>query len=55
VPLPVLLVHSQEQSFAIQVDSLSPSREIVVKSLGPQFAAVPGCPGRRCWAMAGWC
>jgi chemosensory pili system protein ChpA (sensor histidine kinase/response regulator) len=53
MPLPVL--HSQEQSFAIQVDSLSPSREIVVKSLGPQFAAVPGLSGRRCWAMAGWC
>ena len=45
VPLPVLLVHSQAQSFAIQVDSLSPSREIVVKSLGPQFAAVPGLSG----------
>lgn len=45
VPLPVLLVHSQEQSFAIQVDSMSPSREIVVKSLGPQFAAVPGLSG----------
>ncbi|CAG8864192.1 Sensor histidine kinase RcsC [Pseudomonas fluorescens] len=45
VPLPVLLVHSQEQSFAVQVDSFSPSREIVVKSLGPQFAAVPGLSG----------
>ncbi|MCE5987020.1 Hpt domain-containing protein [Pseudomonas sp. LM20] len=45
VPLPVLLVHSQEQSFAIQADSLSPSREIVVKSLGPQFAAVAGLSG----------
>ncbi|MBH3413172.1 Hpt domain-containing protein [Pseudomonas putida] len=45
VPLPVLLLHSQEQSFAIQVDSLSPSREIVVKSLGPQFAAVAGLSG----------
>ena len=45
VPLPVILVHSQEASFAIQVDSLSPSREIVVKSLGPQFAAVPGLSG----------
>ena len=45
MPLPVLLVHSQEQSFAIQVDSMSPSREIVVKSLGPQFAAVPGLSG----------
>ncbi len=45
VPLPVLLVHSHERSFAVQVDSLSPSREIVVKSLGPQFAAVPGLSG----------
>lgn len=45
VPLPVLLVHSKEQSFAIQADSLSPSREIVVKSLGPQFAAVAGLSG----------
>ncbi|WP_449430840.1 Hpt domain-containing protein [Pseudomonas putida] len=45
VPLPVLLVHSHEQSFAIQADSLSPSREIVVKSLGPQFAAVAGLSG----------
>ncbi|MHC6227771.1 hybrid sensor histidine kinase/response regulator [Pseudomonas sp. X10] len=45
VPLPVLLVHSHERSFALQVDSLSPSREIVVKSLGPQFAAVPGLSG----------
>ncbi|MDH4549731.1 Hpt domain-containing protein [Pseudomonas sp. BN607] len=45
VPLPVLLVHSKEQSFAIQADGLSPSREIVVKSLGPQFAAVAGLSG----------
>ncbi|CAM3664031.1 Chemotaxis protein CheA [Pseudomonas reidholzensis] len=45
VPLPVVLLHSHEASFAIQVDSLSPSREIVVKSLGPQFAAVPGLSG----------
>ncbi|MBC3466360.1 Hpt domain-containing protein [Pseudomonas sp. RW10S2] len=45
LPLPVLLVHAQEQSFAIQADGLSPSREIVVKSLGPQFAAVPGLSG----------
>ncbi|WP_225788854.1 Hpt domain-containing protein [Pseudomonas sp. Marseille-P8916] len=45
VPLPVLLLHAQAQSYAIQADSLSPSREIVVKSLGPQFAAVPGLSG----------
>ncbi|MBA1193990.1 response regulator [Pseudomonas entomophila] len=45
MPVPVLLVHSVDQAFAIQVDSLSPSREIVTKSLGPQFAAVPGLSG----------
>ncbi|MGE8407133.1 MAG: Hpt domain-containing protein [Pseudomonas sp.] len=45
LPLPVLLVHAHEQQFAVQVDSLSASREIVVKSLGPQFAAVQGLAG----------
>ncbi|MGH8439689.1 MAG: Hpt domain-containing protein, partial [Pseudomonas sp.] len=45
LPLPVLLVHSHEQQFAIQVDSLAASREIVVKSLGPQFASVQGLSG----------
>lgn len=45
LPLPVLLVHSQEQQFAVQVDALSASREIVVKSLGPQFASVQGLSG----------
>lgn len=45
LPLPVLLVHSHEQQFAIQVDSLATSREIVVKSLGPQFASVQGLSG----------
>jgi len=38
-------VHSHEQQFAIQVDSLAASREIVVKSLGPQFASVQGLSG----------
>lgn len=45
LPLPVLLVHVHEQQFAIQVDSLAASREIVVKSLGPQFASVQGLSG----------
>ncbi len=45
LPLPVLLVHSHDQQFAIQVDSLAASREIVVKSLGPQFAGVQGLSG----------
>ncbi|PWB32137.1 hybrid sensor histidine kinase/response regulator [Pseudomonas sp. SDI] len=45
LPLPVLLVHAHDQAFAVQVDSLAASREIVVKSLGPQFAAVHGLAG----------
>ena len=44
-PLPVLLLHSDEQRVAVQVDSLVGTREIVVKSLGPQFAAVQGLSG----------
>ena len=43
--MPVVLVHAHDQQFAVQVDSLSASREIVVKSLGPQFAAVQGLAG----------
>ena len=45
LPLPVLLVQAHDQQFAVQVDSLAASREIVVKSLGPQFAAVHGLAG----------
>ncbi|KPA89449.1 chemotaxis protein histidine kinase-like protein [Pseudomonas asplenii] len=44
-PLPLLLVHCNEQRVALQVDSLAGTREIVVKSLGPQFAAVSGLSG----------
>ncbi len=44
-PLPVLLVHVQDQWVAVQVDALAGSREIVVKSLGPQFARVAGVSG----------
>ena len=44
-PLPVLLLRSAEHSVAIHVDNLQGSREIVVKSLGPQFKAVQGVSG----------
>ncbi|OQX38086.1 MAG: hypothetical protein B0D91_05180 [Oceanospirillales bacterium LUC14_002_19_P2] len=43
--VPVLLVHSGDTSVALQIDGLSASREIVVKSLGPQFAKLPGISG----------
>ena len=45
LPLPVILVRSSEHAMAVQVDSLAGSREIVVKSLGPQFATVHGISG----------
>lgn len=45
LPLPVVLVRSSEHAVAVQVDSLAGSREIVVKSLGPQFASVPSLSG----------
>ncbi|WP_440811855.1 Hpt domain-containing protein [Pseudomonas syringae] len=44
-PLPVLLVHLQDQWVAVQVDALAGSREIVVKSLGAQFSGVQGISG----------
>jgi chemosensory pili system protein ChpA (sensor histidine kinase/response regulator) len=43
--MPVLLVHLQDQWVAVQVDALAGSREIVVKSLGPQFARIQGISG----------
>ncbi len=45
LPLPVLLIHGQDHQMAVQVDALAGSREIVVKSLGPQFAGVQGLSG----------
>jgi chemosensory pili system protein ChpA (sensor histidine kinase/response regulator) len=45
LPLPVLLVRSADHSVALQVDHLHGSREIVVKSLGPQFRSVLGVSG----------
>lgn len=44
-PLPVLLVRGAEHTMALQVDSLIGSREIVVKSVGPQLSAVSGISG----------
>jgi chemosensory pili system protein ChpA (sensor histidine kinase/response regulator) len=44
-PLPVLLVRGSDHAVAIQVDSLMGSREIVVKTLGPQFSQVQGLSG----------
>ncbi|WP_256830803.1 Hpt domain-containing protein [Pseudomonas sp. Pse1] len=43
--LPVLLVQCNERHIAVQVDAMLGTREIVVKSLGPQFAAVQGLSG----------
>jgi chemosensory pili system protein ChpA (sensor histidine kinase/response regulator) len=43
--LPVLLVQCNERHIAVQVDAMAGTREIVVKSLGPQFAAVQGLSG----------
>ena len=45
LPLPVILVRGAEQPMALQVDNLMGSREIVVKSLGPQFSSVRGVSG----------
>jgi chemosensory pili system protein ChpA (sensor histidine kinase/response regulator) len=44
-PLPVLLVQCNERHVAVQVDATAGTREIVVKSLGPQFSAVQGLSG----------
>jgi chemosensory pili system protein ChpA (sensor histidine kinase/response regulator) len=45
LPLPVLLVQCNERHMAVQVDAMAGTREIVVKSLGAQFAAVQGVSG----------
>ena len=45
MPLPVILVRTAQSAVAIQVDMLMGSREIVVKSLGAQFANVIGLSG----------
>ena len=43
--LPLLLVRAEERAVALQVDAVEGSREIVVKSLGPQFAGLSGVSG----------
>jgi chemosensory pili system protein ChpA (sensor histidine kinase/response regulator) len=43
--VPVVLVRSGEHAVAVHVDGVKGSREIVVKSLGPQFAGVGGISG----------
>ncbi|MDQ0126336.1 chemosensory pili system protein ChpA (sensor histidine kinase/response regulator) [Pseudomonas lini] len=45
LPMPVLLVQCNERHVAVQVDAMVGTREIVVKSLGPQFATVQGLSG----------
>src|SRR5690625_5734398 len=45
MPLPVLLVRGAQQALAVQVDGLQGSREIVVKTLGPQVAQAQGLAG----------
>jgi chemosensory pili system protein ChpA (sensor histidine kinase/response regulator) len=44
-PLPVILVRAGEHSTALVTDELVGSREIVVKSVGPQVASVRGISG----------
>jgi len=44
-PMPVLLIRSAEHTVAIVVDDLVGSREVVVKSVGPQLASVAGISG----------
>lgn len=43
--VPMVLVRSGDHAVAIHVDMVQGSREIVVKSLGPQFAGVGGISG----------
>ncbi|MGY2402044.1 Hpt domain-containing protein [Pseudomonas sp. SDO5271_S396] len=44
-PVPLLLVQCNERHVAVHVDAMAGTREIVVKGLGPQFAAVQGLSG----------
>jgi chemosensory pili system protein ChpA (sensor histidine kinase/response regulator) len=43
--VPVVLVRAGDRAVAFHVDAVQGSREIVVKSLGPQFAGVGGISG----------
>ena len=44
-PLPVILARSGDHAVALQVDRVIGSREVVVKTLGPQFNEVGGLAG----------
>jgi chemosensory pili system protein ChpA (sensor histidine kinase/response regulator) len=44
-PLPVILARSGDNAFALQVDQVIGSREVVVKTLGRQFSEVNGVSG----------
>ncbi len=44
-PLPVILARSGDHAVALQVDRVIGSREVVVKTLGPQFNEVGGISG----------
>ncbi len=44
-PLPVILARSGDNAVALQVDRVIGSREVVVKTLGPQFNEVGGLAG----------
>jgi chemosensory pili system protein ChpA (sensor histidine kinase/response regulator) len=43
--LPIVLIRADDKRYAVQVDALIGSREIVVKTLGSQFSRVPGLSG----------
>ncbi|MGI9264617.1 MAG: hybrid sensor histidine kinase/response regulator, partial [Gammaproteobacteria bacterium] len=43
--IPVILVRAGDQSTALLSDEMLGAREIVVKTLGPQFASIPGISG----------
>jgi chemosensory pili system protein ChpA (sensor histidine kinase/response regulator) len=43
--VPILMVRSGDSARAVHVDSVTGSREIVVKTLGPQFSSVAGVTG----------
>ncbi|MCZ8129804.1 MAG: Hpt domain-containing protein [Steroidobacteraceae bacterium] len=45
VPVPVVLIRAGESSTALVADELVGSREIVVKSVGPQIAGIRGISG----------
>ncbi len=43
--VPLVLIRGEEHNFAVQVDALIGSREVVVKTLGSHFSRVPGLSG----------